>query len=779
MYRLYLSFIAIISLAVSDLSARHIVGGDVSYEFVRFENNNTQVTFRVIFNMYRDRFATNVPFDNQAEFGVYQQQADGSWSFYDKAIADPQNIDTIAYIDDPCINENGDVGVESAFYEMLFTLDIVDTDYLIAYQACCRNRSSSNIFNEDIGSVFDVLITPEAQRLGNNSATFIEYPPIFICANLPLREDISGVDADGDELVYSLCSPLQSGGTMGAGTDPCLFLEPTVGINGCLPPFQPVDFLPPYTADNPMGGFPEVSLNASGQLSGIPSTTGQFVVGVCIEEYRNGVLLSRIRRDFQFNVVPCDKAIAAQLFADDVIVEDGNLVSLINACNDKPVQFVSSSIGAPVSKYEWRIDSPDGSEFYTEEGSNFDELNLSFPEVGEYNGFLVVNDGTQCSDTAFFKIRKTAGVDMEVNIEADSCFLSPIEFTDLSNAPESTIINRTWELDNESYSNDSIAVFDFPSRGTRTIALIVEDDVGCIDTLNTTYEYNPPHDSTLASLQDITLCFGDSIFFDDQWIRAAGTYGDVLPYVETGCDSIGRVLELDYWPEPNYTFLDTIICLGEVVDYFDVQYNETGSFSHSTSSVLSGCDSIVHDLRLEVQEPVRISFEAPTLVLTANTPTQMPVTVEGDYETLLWTPDLGLSCTDCPIPLIDSNTDTVYTLSTVTSGDCASEASIAIDFIVVPERYYFPTILSKDRQLSQETALYLQTISEAQNSVTYDLQVLDRWGTVHFDGKDLNINDQSQGWSSLDILPGVYVYRFDIKEYFETITEIGSITVIK
>ena len=43
----------------------------------------------------------------------------------------------------------------------------------------------------------------------------------------------------------------------------------------------------------------------TGIISGIPDSIGQYLVGICVEEYRNGILFSTIRRDFEYNVVQC------------------------------------------------------------------------------------------------------------------------------------------------------------------------------------------------------------------------------------------------------------------------------------------------------------------------------------------------------------------------------------------------------------------------------------------------------------------------------------------
>ena len=174
----------------------------------------------------------------------------------------------------------------------------------------------------------------------------------------------------------------------------------------------------PFRFDKPILGTPELCIGQeSGILTGRPSGIGQFVIGVCIEESRNGVLLSRIRRDFQFNVVPCEKAIAAKIFVDEVITDAARIINVINSCGDSIVDFSSSSEGTALNNYNWNISSPDGSLFYEDTGADLMDFSLAFPEIGMYEGFLVVNDDDQCRDTAFFNVRLLPGVESLFMIE--------------------------------------------------------------------------------------------------------------------------------------------------------------------------------------------------------------------------------------------------------------------------------------------------------------------------------------------------------------------------
>ena len=114
-------------------------------------------------------------------------------------------------------------------------------------------------------------ISPIAQTLQNSSPKFNYFPRTVICNSIPLFEDQSASDKDGDQLVYSFCSPLDGGGTIlqGAGLNSCQGAQP---IPSCGPPFDNVPFVVPnYTPTAPMGGSPVITINANtGLITGTP-----------------------------------------------------------------------------------------------------------------------------------------------------------------------------------------------------------------------------------------------------------------------------------------------------------------------------------------------------------------------------------------------------------------------------------------------------------------------------------------------------------------------------
>ena len=184
----------------------------------------------------------------------------------------------------------------------------------------------------DWGATYSINIPPAntaGQQIVNSTPVFTNYPPLYICVNKPIVYDNSAVDAEGDSLVYSLCTPL-------SGAFPA---DPLNYYTEETPPFEEVVWSTPYNINNMLGGVPLKINSKTGLLTGTPNTTGQFVAGVCVDEYRKGVLLTHTSRDFQFNIIDCNLQIVSSFFAPDI------------QCNSLTVGFENQSSGA--TDYKW------------------------------------------------------------------------------------------------------------------------------------------------------------------------------------------------------------------------------------------------------------------------------------------------------------------------------------------------------------------------------------------------------------------------------------------
>lgn len=278
--------------ALAGAEARHILGGYMSYRYV---GDSVQVKMVI----YRDCLGGGAPFDNPASIAVYR---DGV-TFQELMVGSPaiENITPLPS-DLPCEASNiPTFCIERGTYSFMLYLppsDVTGT-YDIAYQRCCRNNSTTNLIDPGgSGHTLTVSITPNARLLKNSSPTFSgTLPQLFACVHQPNVFDLSVTDAEGDLLLYSLCSPLLGGGPIltAPGVTAC---EGAIPTPPCPPPFDQVVFAAPnYSFEKPFGPG-DLALNGvTGRMDITPQTLGTFAYAVCAEEYRNGVLLSRVQRE--------------------------------------------------------------------------------------------------------------------------------------------------------------------------------------------------------------------------------------------------------------------------------------------------------------------------------------------------------------------------------------------------------------------------------------------------------------------------------------------------
>ena len=189
-----------------------------------------------------------------------------------------------------------------------------------------------------------VEITSEAQSGCNNTPAFENIPPLKICVGEPL-DYLHGIsETEGDSLVFSLCSPLIGGGTAGWQTPGnASDFDGTNPDPDAPPPYNLVSFISPFTPNDPISSDPIISIDSNtGLLSGTPIVSGEFVIGICVQEFRNGEFLSEVRRDVHFNAFVCEDIMNVDFVFNDV---NGNF------------QFDNISINA--DSYEW--DFGDGS----------------------------------------------------------------------------------------------------------------------------------------------------------------------------------------------------------------------------------------------------------------------------------------------------------------------------------------------------------------------------------------------------------------------------------
>jgi gliding motility-associated-like protein len=474
LFNIRLFVVFLMFFIVPESYATHIVGGEITYRCLG--NNNYEITLRV----FRD-CDTGVPwFDNPASIGVFDIN---NVLVYDLRLLMRANDTLDLDLNDPCLVAPPNLCIHTTSYVDTVNLPFRAGGYQLVYQRCCRNVDIVNIVNPlNAGATYYALITEQALQTCNSSAVFNEWPPVYICLNRPILFDHSATDVDGDSLVYEMCTPLDGATPFNPMPQPPL-----------NPPYLPVTWIPGFSANNMLGGPDSLRINSStGLLQGTPSLMGVFVVGICVREYRNGVLISTTRRDFQYAIGICGELVSSAFFAPVIQCDNSLLVQFQNN---------SSSLG---TGYQWSF-----GDSTTNATSNLENPIYIYPDTGSYVVTLIADPGSQCADTTTRTINlQYESIIMDFDVSVLECSdTTRLQIIDLSVDTISDIIRWNWNFGNGQTSNVPFASTFYTQSGTYPISLTVEAANGCSQTLVDTITLNVPN---ISSADTVAICAGES-----------------------------------------------------------------------------------------------------------------------------------------------------------------------------------------------------------------------------------------------------------------------------
>jgi gliding motility-associated-like protein len=444
-------YVILLALLSTQAEASHIVGGEVYYRCLGGS------TYRIELSIYQDCLEGNdsaIAQDVPAFIGVFNL-ANGSGST--KTVSAASTVNVPANFQNECINN----APATCLRKVTFVFDQQlqgDAPYRIVYMRCCRNESIQNIDRPGLtGATYFIDIPPAIPC--NSSARFKNFPPQIICVNNPLVYDHSATDQDGDSLSYELCAALE-GGLANIDQPRPEELTPQ------LP--NPVKYILPYSAARPITGSPSLQINPrTGLLTGTPNLMGRYVVTVCCHEWRNGVRISTIKRDFQFNVTNCSKAVVAHI---PQFSEEPNTYMV--KCDGFNVKFINKSTGGFRYKWEFGVPGATSSDF---------EPEFTYPDTGVYIVKLTVNEGSTCPDTMSREVKIYPYMNTDFSITGLPCPNSSIQFKDLSEATYPPITKWAWKFGDGGTSDEKDPSHAYAGGGNYNITLVSTSVKGCID----------------------------------------------------------------------------------------------------------------------------------------------------------------------------------------------------------------------------------------------------------------------------------------------------------
>ena len=453
--------------------ATHIVGGYFSYKCLGTVNA-INAEYEVTFKFYGDCSSdTNAVLDRLIPVSIYQTNSTLVRVTLLRVDTFLLGVtDTIPNnTGNPCVVSSPDICVVEGIYRDTILLPR-NAGFELVFQRCCRNSIIDNVPSPGgRGSSFSISV-PSFNAVGcNSSPSFNKFPPIILCNQFDVNLDLSATDADNDSLVYSFCAPFDYPNRFNPLPTPAF-----------PPPYNELPFAAPQTAANPIPSSPQVSINSqTGIVNGTPTMLGDYVVGFCVEEYRNGVLLSTTRRDIQVSTSNCNPAIINA-------IQDQT-----QFCNGFTVAFSNQSSSPDLEElfYFWDFGDP------TTSGDTSLEKNptYTYPDSGDYTITLIVNRGFSCADTSTVNFRVDPLLDPTIGVGGNFCNdQNSVNFG--VGGIFGTNSSFEWIFDPQasvaSSNQDSVFGVSFPGKGKYGVELRVSQS-SCTDTIKDSIEiFNNP-----------------------------------------------------------------------------------------------------------------------------------------------------------------------------------------------------------------------------------------------------------------------------------------------
>ncbi|MBP7478484.1 MAG: gliding motility-associated C-terminal domain-containing protein, partial [Chitinophagales bacterium] len=230
----------------------------------------------------------------------------------------------------------------------------------------------------------------------------------------------------------------------------------------------------PYTEANMMGGTP-VTIDENGVLTCTPNQVGQYVIGIRVNEWRNGVKINSVIRDFQFNVRNCNSPIAAAPQKSGTIDPKTGIGFFEINCDDFTIKFTNTSQGA--NKYKWFFGEPSSG---VNNMSTLPAPSHTYADTGTYLvTLLAINSDSSCADTFRTKVAIYPYF-MVGYLSNNICEDSLAIFTDTSKHKYSIINKWEWNFGDNATSTLRNPVHKYADGGTYNVSLTVSTNKGCV-----------------------------------------------------------------------------------------------------------------------------------------------------------------------------------------------------------------------------------------------------------------------------------------------------------
>ena len=753
------------------VQANHIIGGDLSMQAI----GTTPGLFRLQLNQYWDQTKT-LPGnrDQSVTLLVFRKQ---NPVLIDRITLPLRDTLPLTFDNAACATLQQLNFTQALYYDSHRFDPAKYTDpggYYMVWERCCRNSGLTNV-NMLTGDGVAMTFYLEFPPMRKNSVNFINSSPDFrlpngayICINKPFSFNAKATDADGDQLRYSLVTPLNGYTTQSMPT-----LQDESPRNG----YPTIGWAPGYNLSNIIPGSPPLRIDAStGLLTVRASAQGLYLFTVQCEEFRNGERIGVVRRDFQLPVVDCSKNTPPPA----VITANGKPATNVVWCGTKPL--VLSVDKNSVWAYQWQKD-----------GANlrgFTGDTLQVQTSGVYT--VVKSQANACaSDTVSQAVNVTIGNPNAVKLSVSSPKPYCIGDTVTLQATNQSDYQYRWRRDGRDLASEQKATLRVLQSGTYAV-LVKATLTGCESQDSLKLALDPLPIATISAASP-GLCPGDSlaltvnnpIGYMYSWrqnglktggsanqfnARQPGTY-QVSVTSPTGCTALSAPFSVTQYTNPTVRF-DSIppVCLssskplalsgqptGGVYTGTGVQGNGfvptiAGVGQHELTYTITsdkGCRA-VQKRWVEVLANPALSGET-AYWLAKGSQVRLLTQADQPISRYQWEPPTSLSQTDTSSPIANPDQTTSYSVSAVNAAGCVGTLSVLVE-VYVP--LYIPAAFSPNADGQNDTWI----IPNSNLFPACEVTIYNRWGELIYFSRGY-----AQPWDGTyrqeRVPAGVYTYQ--------------------
>ncbi len=331
---------------------------------------------------------------------------------------------------------------------------------------------------------------------------------------------------------------------------------------------------------------------------------------------------------------------------------------------------------------------------------------------------LTVTDGNGCTATDIVEVSFSGNLDLVVSPDVTICTGASTTLTatgaeDYSWSPSGNCLNAECS---------AIEV----SPGSTTIYTVTGSTMdGCVDSVMVVVTVT---DDEIITTDTIEICEGQTVIIHGEEATVAGDY----PFTTTlpaGCDSTS-IITLIVNPIPEQTFLDTLICAGESIEFQGVTLTETGDYSAVLVSE-NGCDSIVTLMLFVVEIEVEIQGEHVTV---PDSTISLSIT-PSNFDSIVWSGGgMGEDCDNLPGCEDSPQDQTIYTVTVMDENGCIAQDTHLVNIRIdcFPEKAEVPNVFTPNgdgvNDVFSIVSLHFEQVDR--------MRIWDRWGRMIYEGQD-------------------------------------------